>query len=697
MARDALIQLALEHDDLIPLIWQMSDPASPGADDRFQFYGGETFPTGIFGGNLSYIGEDEAVTQYADFYDQLTGMETPWDIDLHFGFDTDNNYRITADISLEDSVATDSINVIFALTQHDLSNYSSLVLNSFNDTLSISESGDSISLQKLFPDSGYYELTSLRAVVIVQDMRTREILQSAQTGITQLIPEVLVNINSGPASLGVYFQNASFPVENITMWQWDFQNDGIIDSNEENPYWVFEQPGVYDVKLMISDGESRAEKLFTELITVLDTDAVEGTVLGVWSPQFNPYHIVNDISIPYYGELVIEPGTEIVVDYNKKINVYGRIDIAGSAEEPVILTSDSTWKGIKLLNSLLDNRIEYAHITNTNLSAVNASYASIEILNSVFYGNVSGSLGAAINLLGCEDVLIHGNMIINNSSSMTGGIALRSSYPIISNNIIANNDGSMAGALVIRESSEPLIMNNIIAYNDAPIAAIFVDESTPGFFNNILLDQEDVFLGDLSAMRLDYNLSSQTLPGDSNFYADPLFMSPSPVSGTEYDALLSDWHLQPDSPAIDAGDPAEEYNDLEDSQNPGYALYPALGTIRNDLGFYGGPGIIPEVVPADEDDIVSPADITLISYPNPFVPSSSRNQLIFSIEGADGGELKIFNLKGQKIASLEIAQRSNTTTWNGKNRQGRSVSSGIYFARWQNENRTATKKLIILD
>jgi len=698
VARDALIQLASEHDDVVPLIWQMSDPSSPSGENRFQFYDGEALPFNVFGGNLTYQGEDDAVNQFADFYDQLSGEETPWDIDLHFGFDSQDNYKITAEISLEDSVNADSINVSFAITHHDMSNYSSIVLDSsFNDTLSINESGSSITMQRLFVNSGYYDLTALRAVVIIQNMQTREILQSAQTDITQLIPEIQVNINSGPASLGVYFQSVSFPVNNITTWQWDFQNDGFVDSYEENPYWVYEQPGLYDVKLMISEGQNRSQKIFPELIEVLGTNVVEGTVLGVWSPQFNPYHIVDDISIPYYGELVIEPGTEIIVDYNKKINVYGRIDISGTIEEPVILTSDATWKGIKLLNSSQENRIEYAEITNTNLSAINASYSSIEILNSKFYGNTSGSLGAAINLLGCDDVLISGNMIVNNYSSMTGGIALRASHPIISNNIIANNDGSMAGGLVIREGSSPGIYNNIIAYNDAPIAAIFVDESTPEFINNILLDDVDVFLGSLDTMRLNYNLSSQDLPGTGNFNADPLFNNPTPASGLEYNALEADWHLQINSPAIDAGAPSDEYNDMEDSMNPGYALYPSLGTIRNDLGFYGGPGIIPEVVPADDDDIVPANNVALISYPNPFYRQSSRSQINFMIEGADGGEVYIYNLKGQKIASLEIAQRAASISWDGNNNKGKPVSSGIYFAQWQKDSLSAYKKLIILD
>ncbi|MCD4664346.1 MAG: PKD domain-containing protein [Bacteroidales bacterium] len=41
---------------------------------------------------------------------------------------------------------------------------------------------------------------------------------------------------------------------NIVSWQWDFQNDGVFDSIEQNPTFVYEDEGNYDVKLVISDG-----------------------------------------------------------------------------------------------------------------------------------------------------------------------------------------------------------------------------------------------------------------------------------------------------------------------------------------------------------------------------------------------------------------------------------------------------------
>jgi len=51
--------------------------------------------------------------------------------------------------------------------------------------------------------------------------------------------------------------------------------------------------------------------------------------------------------------------------------------------------------------------------------------------------------------------------------------------------------------------------------------------------------------------------------------------------------------LLPGSPCIDSGNPDLPYNDREDLGNPGTALAPSQGTIRNDRGAYGGPDARP--------------------------------------------------------------------------------------------------------
>ena len=71
-----------------------------------------------------------------------------------------------------------------------------------------------------------------------------------------------------------------------------------------------------------------------------------------------------------------------------------------------------------------------------------------------------------------------------------------------------------------------------------------------------------------------------------------------------------DFTLAAGSPAIDAGDPDQKYYDIYDkltypTPNPATtpALPPAKGTIRNDIGAYGGPhaGVIGFVKPTKDD------------------------------------------------------------------------------------------------
>ncbi len=59
---------------------------------------------------------------------------------------------------------------------------------------------------------------------------------------------------SGIAPATISFTDESYAENNITSWQWDFNNDGVIDSYEENPQWTYEEGGEYDVKLIVSDG-----------------------------------------------------------------------------------------------------------------------------------------------------------------------------------------------------------------------------------------------------------------------------------------------------------------------------------------------------------------------------------------------------------------------------------------------------------
>ena len=73
---------------------------------------------------------------------------------------------------------------------------------------------------------------------------------------------------SGNAPLEVSFTDES--TGDIIARGWDFDGDGVFDSESENPVYVYEQPGTYTVLLAVSDGTSTDTKTRSDYITVYE-------------------------------------------------------------------------------------------------------------------------------------------------------------------------------------------------------------------------------------------------------------------------------------------------------------------------------------------------------------------------------------------------------------------------------------------
>ncbi len=98
-----------------------------------------------------------------------------------------------------------------------------------------------------------------------------------------------------------------------------------------------------------------------------------------------------------------------------------------------------------------------------------------------------------------------------------------------------------------------------------------------------------------------------------------------------------------------------------------------------------------------ENEIIQNKDIALRNYPNPFNPETT---IRFTAENTENAEIVIYNIKGQKVRTLNIENcklNIGKTVWNGTDENNQPVSSGIYFYRLKVDDISiATRKCLLL-
>lgn len=83
------------------------------------------------------------------------------------------------------------------------------------------------------------------------------------------------------------------------------------------------------------------------------------------------------------------------------------------------------------------------------------------------------------------------------------------------------------------------------------------------------------------------------------------------------------------------------------------------------------------------------------NFPNPFNPSTS---FALSLPEASDYALRIFNITGQLVKSYSghLEAGVHTIVWDGRNEQGSSVASGVYFYKAEAAGFTETRKMMML-
>ena len=388
-----------------------------------------------------------------------------------------------------------------------------------------------------------------------------------------------------------------------------------------------------------------------------------------WGPDISPLYVEANFGVLEDATLTIEPGVTIYFNGPYIFNIFGAINAVGKSDFPIIFTSGNQnpkpgdWRYIDL--NYGTGIFEYCEIHYSDQGILNTrNNENLEqpiTVRKCFFTNNNGAVHTE------SDAEITNNIVIGHpdGSGIESGIFVRTAESLkVSNNTVVD---CICG-LYIRDCA-PVVTNNIF-YNctyGIRMAKFFTGIFYPEITYNNVCNFTDCF-SDLGK----YTTSNNNgYPSDIyyNIFCDPMFVGPE----------NGDYRLTLGSPCIDAGNP-----DLQDAD----------GSI-SDIGAYGvRDGLISAV---DIGDNKLPQEITLNqNFPNPFNPDTT---ITFSLPEDTSIILDIYNVSGQKVRTIvnsSVNHGIHSVVWNGKDDDGRNVSSGIYLYRLCAGKTAITRRMIMI-
>jgi hypothetical protein len=332
--------------------------------------------------------------------------------------------------------------------------------------------------------------------------------------------------------------------------------------------------------------------------------------------------------------------------------------------------------------------------------------SDITLENNIFSGNSAiGSLygqgygGAAWCIAGSEPN-ISNNIFSGNHASIGGGVlgVLAHANPVIDHNLFFDNTASWGAAIEVQDTCGPRIINNTIVYNHATYHGAGIDvwdcPACVTEVRNTILWGNTVG-GEGPQVWVDYDNTvdiyySDVMDGESGVGGYGIFYMHDCLNDDPQFEDLINFYLSDGSPCIDAGDPDVAYNDDEDPVNPGSALWPSMGGLRNDMGRWGGHYHLQVGIDAPASNALFDG---LLCYPNPatdmVVVSVSSQQSAVSSQVT----LKIYDLYGREVKTLVEEMRSP-----GGYSVRADVSdlpAGVYIVRLQAGNTSTSTKFVV--
>ncbi len=557
------------------------------------------------------------------------------------------------------------------------------------------------------------------------------------------IPEYSVDFHADfrRATAGDTIQFFSGAVGNVTEYQWDFDNDDVIDSYDENPQYVYTDQGNYDVKLSVRDE--------FEIRTMIKEDYIK--IRSLWDNEhkltdnnsLDDYEFGHDIAFDNNNAIVHSIDNSGILPVNKITfltknngtwNQIQSIVIDSSSAGPVDIDINGDYA---ILGSAYDNNHGYCYVFHNDGSTW-AMIQSLKPFDNAEFARCGTSVSLSDSLLVCgaEEGRVYvwkidsGQWIPDQTIEPSDGLigqGFGESVDIHNGKIFVgapyktNSGLSNAGLIYLYEAdSTGWTETQIISPMEPQTNDFFgSDMNLYGDYMIIGKFRQDIHSGTDGAAFVFYNnagvwseqqkIFPDLVSAGSMFGRNVDINGEYAIIGASYDSEFSEnsgaaflykrngysWEfyskLNPEEICAKARfGHRVMFNDDEvmisapfDSEN---------GTKAGAVYFYPY-----EQIPVKNiEEELTYSVINASNYPNPFNP---RTTIRFSLAKQQNVNVAIYNLKGQKVKTLlneNLSTGTHEVVWTGEDKSGRLVGSGVYFYRIAPQSGNAVVKKCIM-
>ncbi|MEO6903010.1 MAG: PKD domain-containing protein [Bacteroidia bacterium] len=241
------------------------------------------------------------------------------------------------------------------------------------------------------------------------------------------LPIALFSNTSVCAGQPLLFKDESTPKDSITAWSWDFNNDGIEDSNIQNPTNVYSTNGTFPVTLKIQQGACKAEIKKNVIVvsgaTLIITNPIAdcskagadltlpavtagssgATDFTYWMDAAATVPLTNATSITLSGTYYIKAGTGTCSDIKPVKVTFNEKPVANAGLDVNFCTGDSAIIGSPALPDYSYLWILASGGTATGLSSNTIANPTVKLNNTGATNSTTNYIVQVTNMLtGCK-------------------------------------------------------------------------------------------------------------------------------------------------------------------------------------------------------------------------------------------------------------------------------------------------------